>query len=291
LSRNGLIVMVDADTTFERGTLRALVEPFADPVVGAVSGNTKVANRSGLLGRWQHIEYVIGFNLDRRMFDVLRCMPTVPGAIGAFRRSALAGVGGIGLDTLAEDTDVTMAVCRAGWRVVYQPSAVARTEAPARLGQLWRQRYRWSYGTQQAMWKHRRALVERGASGTLGRLGLGYLLAFQVILPVLAPVVDVAALYGLFVLDNRAIVLIWLAFLAMQYLAAVYAFWLDGEPMGPLWALPLQQVFYRQLMYFVVIQSAATALSGIRLRWHTLHRHGQVSPDPAYRADRGTTVS
>ena len=39
--------------------------------------------------RWQHIEYVIGFNIDRRIYDVLRCMPTIPGAVGAFRRTAL----------------------------------------------------------------------------------------------------------------------------------------------------------------------------------------------------------
>ena len=104
-------------------------------------------------------------------------MPTVPGAIGAFRREALLDVGGVTVDTLAEDTDLTMAVVRAGWRVVYEERAIAWTEAPATLRQLWRQRYRWCYGTMQAMWKHRRALVERGPAGKLGRRGLRYLLA------------------------------------------------------------------------------------------------------------------
>jgi cellulose synthase/poly-beta-1,6-N-acetylglucosamine synthase-like glycosyltransferase len=51
---------------FEPDAVRALVTPFAQSDVGAVSGNTKVGNRGGLLGRWQHIEYVIGLNLDRR---------------------------------------------------------------------------------------------------------------------------------------------------------------------------------------------------------------------------------
>ena len=108
-ARHDVLVLVDGDTVFEPEAIRALVAPFTDPDVGAVSGNTKVGNRRGLLGRWQHIEYVIGFNLDRRMFDVLRCMPTVPGAIGAFRRDALADAGGLARDTLAEDTDLTMA--------------------------------------------------------------------------------------------------------------------------------------------------------------------------------------
>src|SRR5215469_8927307 len=155
-ARGDLLILVDGDTVFEPDAVGRLIQPLKDPRVGAVSGNTKVANRRGLLGRWQHLEYVIGFNLDRRMFDVARCMPTVPGAIGAFRRSALHDVGGVSGQTLAEDTDVTMAVIRAGWRVVYVPDAVAWTEAPASLRQLWRQRYPGCYGTMQAMWKHRR---------------------------------------------------------------------------------------------------------------------------------------
>jgi cellulose synthase/poly-beta-1,6-N-acetylglucosamine synthase-like glycosyltransferase len=114
---------------------------------------------------------VIGFNIDRRVYDVLRCMPTIPGAVGAFRRDVLLGVGGVSDDTLAEDTDLTMAICRAGWHVVYEETARAWTEAPATLGQLWRQRYRWSYGTMQSMWKHRRAVVSRGPSGHFGRVG------------------------------------------------------------------------------------------------------------------------
>jgi peptidoglycan/xylan/chitin deacetylase (PgdA/CDA1 family)/glycosyltransferase involved in cell wall biosynthesis len=279
-ARYGTVVLVDGDTVFERGTLQALVAPFADPQVGAVSGNTKVGNRRGIVGRWQHIEYVIGFNLDRRMFDVLQCMPTVPGAIGAFRRHVLAQVGGVSDDTLAEDTDLTMAICRSGWRVVYAPDARAWTEAPVTISQLWRQRYRWCYGTMQAMWKHRHAMVERGASGRLGRRGLPYLLLFQVLLPIIAPSVDIAALYGVIFLSPLRIGLLWLAFLGVQFVAARYAFSLDREGPRPLWTLPLQQVVYRQLMYLVVIQSAASALYGVRLRWQKSHRTGRMESAP-----------
>ncbi|MEU0218702.1 glycosyltransferase [Streptomyces sp. NPDC006265] len=97
---------------------------------------------------------------------------------------------------LAEDTDLTMALWRAGWRVVYEESAVAWTEVPTSLRQLWRQRYRWCYGTLQAMWKHRGAVVEVGAAGRFARRGLSYLAVFQVVLPLLAPVVDLFAVYG-----------------------------------------------------------------------------------------------
>jgi peptidoglycan/xylan/chitin deacetylase (PgdA/CDA1 family)/glycosyltransferase involved in cell wall biosynthesis len=284
-SSHPLVVMLDGDTVFEPDAVRVLLQPFADPAVGAVSGNTKVANRGGLLGRWQHIEYVVGFNLDRRLFDLAECMPTVPGAIGGFRREALDRVGGVSDLTLAEDTDLTMALCRDGWRVVYEERAKAWTEAPASLGALWQQRYRWCYGTLQAMWKHRGALVQTGSSGRLGRRGLGYLLLFQVLLPLFAPVIDVFAIYGLIFMDPLRIAELWLAFLMLQVATGVYAFRLDGERPTALWSLPLQQFVYRQLMYLVVIQSAWTALVGARLRWQRMERYGSLQvpipkPDP-----------
>jgi cellulose synthase/poly-beta-1,6-N-acetylglucosamine synthase-like glycosyltransferase/peptidoglycan/xylan/chitin deacetylase (PgdA/CDA1 family) len=273
-ARTELVVLVDGDTVLEPNTVGTLAAHFADPTVGAVSGNAKVGNRRGLLGRWQHIEYVIGFNLDRRMYDMLACMPTVPGAVGAFRRSAVLAVRGVGEDTLAEDTDLTMALERAGWRVTYEERAVAWTEAPASLGQLWKQRYRWCYGTLQAVWKHRRAVVERGAAGRLGRRGLPYLMLFQIVLPVLAPIVDVAVVVSLFTGEFGRTALIWLGFLVLQVIPGVLAFRLDRERLTPLLTLPLQQFVYRQLMYLVVIQSVFTALSGVRLPWHKLDRQG-----------------
>jgi cellulose synthase/poly-beta-1,6-N-acetylglucosamine synthase-like glycosyltransferase/peptidoglycan/xylan/chitin deacetylase (PgdA/CDA1 family) len=276
-----LVVMVDGDTVFETDTVRMLIQPFADPRVGAVSGNAKVVNRGGLLGRWQHIEYVVGFNLDRRLFDLAECMPTVPGAVGAFRREALRRVGGVSDDTLAEDTDLTMALCRDGWRVVHQERAIAWTEAPASLGALWKQRYRWCYGTLQAMWKHRKALVRRGPAGRLGRRGLGYLLLFQTLLPLLGPVVDVFAVYGLVFLQPARVVAVWMGFLLLQLTMAWYAFRLDGERTGPLWSLPLQQFVYRQLMYLVVVQSVFTALAGSRLRWQRMERYGSLPAPPS----------
>ncbi|MGW4476385.1 bifunctional polysaccharide deacetylase/glycosyltransferase family 2 protein [Nonomuraea sp. NPDC004354] len=266
-----VLVMVDGDTVFEPDTIGHLVRQLADPEVGAVSGNTKVGNRRGMIGRWQHIEYVIGFNLDRRAFELLDCMATVPGAIGAFRRSALVALGGVSVDTLAEDTDLTMALCRAGWRVVYEEKALAWTEAPTSLGQLWKQRYRWCYGTLQAMWKHRRAVIE---PGPFGRRCLGYLTLFQVVLPLLAPVVDLMALYNTAVGDPLPVVAVWAAFVVVQALTGWYALRLDGERASALWVLPLQQFVYRQLMYLVVIQSVATAILGVRLRWHTVRRQG-----------------
>jgi len=256
--------------------VRQLVQPFAAPEIGAVAGNAKVGNRDTVIGAWQHIEYVMGFNLDRRMYDLLRCMPTIPGAIGAFRRAAVLEVGGMSEDTLAEDTDITVAMHRAGWRVVYQEHARAWTEAPGSLKQLWSQRYRWSYGTMQALWKHRKSLVDKGPSGRFGRVGMPLVVLFQIVTPVFAPLIDLFTAYSMIFVDFEASLLAWLAVLGIQLVCAACAFRLDGEKYRYLLMLPLQQIAYRQMMYLVLIHSSITALTGGRLRWQKLKRTGEV---------------
>ena len=146
-----VIVALDADTVCGRWTVRRLVEPFGDPRVGAVAGNPKVGNRRTLLTQFQVLEYVVTLNLERRVYSMLNCVPVVPGAVGAWRRTAVARVGGFPADTLAEDTDVTLALGRAGYRVRYLPAAVAYTEAPETLRQLSRQRNRWAFGMLQSL--------------------------------------------------------------------------------------------------------------------------------------------
>jgi cellulose synthase/poly-beta-1,6-N-acetylglucosamine synthase-like glycosyltransferase/peptidoglycan/xylan/chitin deacetylase (PgdA/CDA1 family) len=274
-ARHDVLVLVDADTIFEPETLARLVQPFRDAEVGAVSGNTKVGNRRGLLGRWQHIEYVMGFNLDRRLYDVVQCMPTVPGAIGAFRREALEDIGGISGETLAEDTDATIALGRTGWRVVYVEEARAWTEAPSSLGALWRQRYRWCYGTLQSIWKHKAAFWRRGEE-RIGRRALPYLVLFQIALPLLAPLIDLFSLYALVFLGARWVAAYWAGFLALQLALGWYAFRLDRESPWSLVAMPLQQLVYRQLMYLVVVESVLRALRGTHFRWRPSDRTGDV---------------
>jgi peptidoglycan-N-acetylglucosamine deacetylase len=276
-AKHEIIIMIDGDTVFESDTVRLLAQPFADPTVGAVAGNVKIANRDELIGRMQHIEYVVGFNIDRRVQDVTGSIITVPGAGGSFRRKALLQVGGMSTDTLAEDTDLTIALGRAGWRVVFEERARAWTEAPATMAQLWKQRYRWSYGTMQAMWKHRGAVRQKGFAGKVGRRGLAHVAAFHILLPLTAPLVDVFFLYGLVFADPALTLLLGAGMLGVQLLTAFYAFRLEREPVDVLWVFPAQQIVYRQLMYSVLIRSVASAVSGVAVRWQRMNRIGVLN--------------
>ena len=272
-----ILVTVDADTVFEPETLCVLVQRFREPHVGAISGNTKVGNRHGLIGHWQHIEYVMGFNLDRRMYEVLGSTPTVPGAIGAFSREALAEIGGVSGATLAEDTDITLDIGRAGWRVLYENRARAWTEAPSTLRGLFRQRSRWAYGTIQSMWKHRRALTFASDGSSAGGRAVMVILIFQVLLPLAAPLIDLFAIYSIVFLDPMPILAFWVAFNLFQLVLAWEAFGFDGESRRPLWALPLQQIGHRQISYLVVYDAIVSALLGSHLRWRHAERTGAVT--------------
>ncbi len=184
-----IVVTIDADTEIEPDAISKLVRHFSDAKVGAVAGNVKVGNRSRWLTRWQALEYVTSQNMEKRAFDLLNCITVVPGALGAWRKKAIEAAGGITADTVAEDADLTIAIRRLGWRVSYDEEAIAWTEAPEKPGQLIRQRFRWTFGTLQSFWKHGDTLL-RPKYGTLGWIALPNIFVFQLVLPLISPIID-----------------------------------------------------------------------------------------------------
>jgi cellulose synthase/poly-beta-1,6-N-acetylglucosamine synthase-like glycosyltransferase len=180
LGAGEIIIALDADTQFEPETILRLARWFADPGIGAVAGNAKVGNRINLVTRWQAVEYITAQNLERRALARFNAITVVPGAVGAWRRAALDAVGGYPEDTLAEDQDLTIAIQRAGWRVTYDPDAVAWTEAPESFKALTKQRYRWAFGTLQCLWKHRRDLSRPDAGAGWLWVGVPQAWVFQI---------------------------------------------------------------------------------------------------------------
>ncbi len=286
-----IVVALDADTVFARDTVRKLVRHFVDPRVGAVAGNAKVGNRINLLTRWQALEYITSQNLERRAFDALNCITVVPGAVGAWRRHLLEQAGGFSSHTLAEDADLTLAVRRLGYSIVYEEDAVALTEAPDTVGGFIRQRYRWMYGTFQAAWKHASALF-RPRYGSLGFVALPNIFVFQVLFPLVSPIMDllvvvslVAAVFGrwqhpeTFSSDTLWRVLFYYAvFQAIDFLSAVLAFVLERRENARLLVLLFwQRFFYRQLMYYVAIRAILASVRGSAVGWNKVERKATVS--------------
>jgi poly-beta-1,6 N-acetyl-D-glucosamine synthase len=148
-----LVFCMDGDSRLAPQTLKVMAKHFADEAVGAVAGRVKVANMDKLLGKLQELEYIQGLNFCRRAEGYMSVVDTVPGPCGAFRKKVLVEVGGYDSDTFAEDCDVTLKILRHGWKVLYEPEALALTEAPEGILNLFKQRYRWTRGKLQSVYK------------------------------------------------------------------------------------------------------------------------------------------
>ncbi|EJQ50025.1 hypothetical protein IEQ_02851 [Bacillus cereus BAG6X1-2] len=277
-----IIVTLDADTIIAQDAISLMIRHFEDHNVAAVSGNVKVGNRRNLLTTWQHVEYITGFNLERRAFDELNCITVVPGAIGAWRKKNVVESGYLSEDTLAEDTDLTITFLREGHRIVYEEKAYAYTESPEDVKSLIKQRYRWSYGTLQCLWKHRKALFN-AKHKTLGFIALPNMWLFQYVLQFIAPLADILMIMGLFGSDPLKVLGFYFVFFLMDLLASLFAFKLEKENPKPLVWLILQRFIYRQFMTYVVIKSIFSSIRGVAVGWNKLKRMGSVEHSPEHK--------
>lgn len=286
-----IVVALDADTIFAPQTLRRLVARFVDQRVAAVAGNAKVGNRVNLLTRWQALEYITMQNLDRRAFELLNAIVVVPGSVGAWRRNVVLEAGGFLDDTLAEDADLTLRIIRNGWQVAYEDTAIAYTEAPETVRNFVRQRFRWMYGTLQAVWKQRGTLFHP-RHGSLGFVALPNVVIFQVLFPFVSPLIDIALIFSVSwalwqgwshtdisaFQDAKTLGWFYLGFLIVDFCSAAVPFAFERrEQKSLLLSLPFQRFFYRQLLYVVAIRSVVTALAGKLVGWNKFNRTARLS--------------
>ncbi len=297
LTDEEIFVGIDADTVIARDAVTRLVPHFADPKVGAVAGNAKVGNRVNLWTRWQALEYITSQNFERRALNTFGAVSVVPGAIGAWRVAAVRAAGGYHTDTVAEDADLTMAILRLGYRVEYEDLALAYTEAPTNANGLMRQRFRWSFGILQAVWKHRKVFARKGA---LGWVALPNIVIFQILLPLVSPFIDLMFVVGTiwyFVQKHfhpestdpasfTRLVIFFAAFLIIDFITSAIAFALERRtPDAPedVWLLSqvwLQRFAYRQLFSIVLFKTIKRAFQGQRFAWDKLERTAAMTHQP-----------
>jgi cellulose synthase/poly-beta-1,6-N-acetylglucosamine synthase-like glycosyltransferase/peptidoglycan/xylan/chitin deacetylase (PgdA/CDA1 family)/spore germination protein YaaH len=289
-----IFVAIDADTVIHPEAIARMVPHFADPRIAAIAGNAKVGNRVNVWTRWQALEYITSQNFERRALNAMGAVSVVPGAIGAWRTGAVRAVGGYPGETVAEDADLTMSLLQAGFRVQYEDRALAFTEAPIHVSGLMRQRFRWSFGILQAVWKHRGAFWRGGA---LGWIALPNIVIFQILLPLVSPFIDLMYLVGALTYladrffhpdsanpaDFERLTLFFLLFLLIDFLNALAAFALERREarlpedkwlLAEVW---LQRFAYRQIFSVVLFKTLKRAFTGRPFNWDKLERTASLT--------------
>jgi poly-beta-1,6-N-acetyl-D-glucosamine synthase len=138
-----IVVVVDADSHLGPAGIWELVQPFADPEVGAVAGNVVGRNPFvNLVTVLQAYEYLSTIFIGRMLSASLGILGIVSGAFGAFRRTALEQVHGWDVGP-PEDLDLTLALRKGGSKVAFAPYALCYTEMPESWWSLIKQRLRW----------------------------------------------------------------------------------------------------------------------------------------------------
>jgi cellulose synthase/poly-beta-1,6-N-acetylglucosamine synthase-like glycosyltransferase/peptidoglycan/xylan/chitin deacetylase (PgdA/CDA1 family) len=289
-----IYVGIDADTVIAHDAIARLVTHFANPKIGAVAGNAKVGNRVNLWTRWQALEYITSQNFERRALDLFDVVVVVPGAIGAWRTTPVKAGEGYHANTVAEDADLTMNLLEQGYSVIYEDQALAFTEAPVTANGLMRQRFRWSFGILQAIFKHKGAFSKHRA---MGLFALPNILIFQILLPLVSPLIDLMFVAGVlhYFIDKHfhpeaasadsfhKLLSFFLVFLLIDFAASALAFALERKhpaSKGDAWLLVhiwIQRFTYRQLFSVVLLKTVKRAIDGKPFNWDKLDRTAKMS--------------
>lgn len=140
-----VVICVDTDSHLEPNAIFEVVQPFADPRVGAVAGTVLARNAEvNLVTQLQASEYLRSIFLGRMLSSRLGVLGIVSGAFGAFRRKAILATGGWDVGP-GEDGDLVLRLRKAAWKIVHAPYAQCLTNVPLRWKQLFRQRRRWEW--------------------------------------------------------------------------------------------------------------------------------------------------
>ena len=274
-AKGEIVVCIDGDTIFREDTVENLVSSFSEPDVVAVAGNVRISNSNNLLTKNQSIEYITGQNLEKRTFSELNCVQVISGCIGAFRKDKVLEVGGYSSDTIVEDMDLTVTLAKKGYRVVYNPRAIAYTEAPTDIRSFMKQRYRWSYGRYEVLKKHWDMIFKR-EYGMLGMIGLPYYL--------ISPWMDLAAslilistfLIAVFTNNFIAYAINFGIFLIPLVSLILYVLYIDrihNQNELPIYAIA-QSLYYSYILNYVNVRAAIDHRRGVRATWNKLARSG-----------------
>lgn len=159
-AKGEILVAFDADCEFDKKAIHKMVAKFADPEVSAVAANVRIIDDGTLLGMIQRLEYLISFR-SKKFNSLINSEYIIGGAGASYRTEVIKKVGGFDERMKTEDIELSMRMTRllgkyGGLR--YASDYVVYTEPVPTYKALFRQRYRWKFGSLQALYYNRKLL-------------------------------------------------------------------------------------------------------------------------------------
>ena len=275
-SKADFVLCMDGDSHLSRESLKLAVRHFADPKIGAVAGNVKVLNRKKFFTDLQALEYVEGLNMARSAQSYVRLVNIIPGPIGLFRKQAIVDAGFYSSETFAEDADLTLKILAHRWKIYYEPNSISFTEAPEKLQQLLKQRYRWTRGIIQSIRKHKNLMLNPTLN--FGDTLILWAMFYEALIwPAMNIAANVFFIFAAIGFGLSKLIFFWWAGLALLDIAtALYCVAVEKEE----FRLVGYAIIYR--MFFILIIDICKAMStieeflGIKMGWGKLERVGTI---------------
>jgi ceramide glucosyltransferase len=145
-ARHDVLVISDADIRVRPDYLRTLAAPLSDPTVGLTTCLYRGRSIIGLPSLIESLFINTDFLPMVLMAQWVQRFRYAYGASTAFRREALAGIGGFDAlrDHLADDYVLGNRIADAGWRLLLLPYVVETVLDSRTLGDVWRHQLRWA---------------------------------------------------------------------------------------------------------------------------------------------------
>jgi biofilm PGA synthesis N-glycosyltransferase PgaC len=273
-SKAEIVLCMDGDSQLSPDSIAIAVRHFTNPEIGAVAGNVKVLNRRKLFTDLQALEYIEGLNMARSAQSFVKLVNIIPGPIGLFRKKAVEESGYYSDETFAEDADLTLKILANGWKIYYEPNSISYTEAPEKLSQLLKQRYRWTRGILQSIRKHKKLMFNPTIN-----FGDTFILWTMFYEALIWPAMNIAAnlffIIAAMFFGLTSLIFFWWAGLAfLDLVTALYCVAVEKEE----FRLVSYSLIYR--MFFILMIDVSKLMStieeflGIRMTWGKLERVG-----------------
>ena len=268
-----VLLVMDGDTLLERDALTEIAKYMTVPDIIAVAGNVRILSgdydKTNLLTKCQSYEYLVAFELGRRIRLLMKILVIIPGAFGAFRKGVISKVGFYDKDTITEDFDLGVKIFKTKGRVEFLPNAVAQTYCPNNWKEWIQQRIRWSHGQFTTLLKHKDAVTGSSVYPALFILGIIDMMFMDIVLLF----VRVLSLIYIFLVFQESLlypfIFIIMIYFINEFIVIITAalFSSNKRDLRYVYVAPIMILLYRPLYAFVRFYAYSISVFKKDIKW------------------------